>query len=67
MLLELSDPPHLITPKGKGWANWLIDYGPNADVIWGVILDESGEIWWVSNDKVRVSGNWSRGQETNDD
>jgi hypothetical protein len=62
-MLELNSPVHLQTSVGKGWAYWAIDYSPHADVIWGVVLDESGRIVWVPNPQVRASANWSMEQK----
>ena len=63
MITQLRDPIHVITPRGKGWCHFLLDYGVNADVIWGTVLDNGGECWWCPNHLIRVSGNWSIGQK----
>ena len=60
--IELADAPHCLTEKGPGLAHWAIDYGAHADVLFGVVLDKTGEIWWVPTPKLTVSPNWSLGQ-----
>ena len=45
----------------KGLAFGVIDYGPEADLIWIVIVDTE-EIWCVNNKEIRVSPNWTFGR-----
>lgn len=30
--------------------------------LWGIVFDDTGEIWWVPNPEVRVAHCWSRGR-----
>lgn len=60
--LELHDPPQCQIGKVKGRAHWLIDYGPHADVLFGVVLDDTGAVWWVPTSKLTISTNWSLGR-----
>jgi len=53
MLLQLNPPIPVITPKGKGLAHVLIDYGPEHDLLWVVFQDENGEYWTFNNKEVR--------------
>lgn len=62
MIHQLSPPLHLQTPKGPGWAHFLIDYGPEHDLLWTVFLDDGGACWTVPNQEVRLSPNWSVGR-----
>ena len=43
MMLRLDPPIPLQTAKGPGLAHIVIDYGIEADLIWVVFLDDSGE------------------------
>lgn len=43
------------TPKGEGFAHLLIDYGPESDLYWTVLIIETGEIWTYANRYVRAS------------
>lgn len=51
MITQLNPPLPLITPKGKGWAHFLIDYGVEHDLLWVVFQDDTGECWsWLNRD-----------------
>ena len=62
MILELQGILYLNTPKGEGRAAFLIDYGPESDLYWTVILP-SGELWTVCNTEVTVVENWTLGRK----
>lgn len=67
MSVTRIDPPILLmTPKGEGWAHFLIDYSQEHHVIWGVFINETGECWWVPNPEVRITRNWSMQRRKND-
>ena len=59
MLMQLNPPLPVLTPKGKAWAHVLIDYGPEADLIWVCFQDETGECWSWGNKDIRLQGNMS--------
>lgn len=61
MILELTNLLWLDTPKGRGRALFVIDYGPESDLYWVVALD-SGQIWTVENSKVGMVENWTLGR-----
>ncbi len=44
MIKQLSPALPIITPKGKGLANFLIDYGLEHNLQWVVFLDDNGEL-----------------------
>lgn len=52
------------TPKGKAWAHFLIDYGPEADIFWVCFLDENGESWTFSNREISMQTNITLGRKT---
>lgn len=56
-MLQLNPPLPLNTPKGEGFAHFLIDYGPESDLYWTVFITETGEIWTFANREVRASKN----------
>lgn len=60
--IQLHDPPECDTEKGRGFAHFAIDYGPNANVLFGVVLSDSGQLWWVPTHKLTIAANWSLGQ-----
>lgn len=50
------------TPRGKGEAVLVIDYGPEHDIYWTVFMDEGGECWTFENKKIRGCLNPSLGR-----
>lgn len=56
--------PVIVTSKqnAEGLAYFVIDYSIDHHVIYGIALNESGEIWWVPNSEVRVAKNWTMGR-----
>jgi hypothetical protein len=64
MIQQLNPPLPLMTPKGKAWAHLVIDYGPEADLMWVCFLDENGECWTWSNQFVRAQPNATLGRFT---
>ena len=60
---QLNPPiPLHVLGKGDGLAVAVIDYGPDYDLLWTVIINETGEIWTANNQKVRGVKNWSIGR-----
>jgi hypothetical protein len=62
MMLQLDPPLPVITNKGKGFAFAIIDYGMEFDLLFVIGLDDSGEIWTLSNKDVRMQQNISMGR-----
>jgi hypothetical protein len=58
-MLQLNPPLPMETPKGSGLAHFVIDYGPEAHLLWVVFLDEGGACWTVPNPEVRMQSNWT--------
>lgn len=67
MILQL-DPtiPVFIPGKGTGQALALIDPGTEHHLLWIVAMDSDGEIWTVSNPKVRAQFNVTMGRPKED-
>ena len=61
-MLQLNPPIPMNTPKGEGFAHILIDYGPESDLYWTVLITETGEIWTYANRNVRASKNITLGR-----
>lgn len=58
------DPPiPLMTPKGRGVAHFLIDYGMENDLMWVVFQDDTGECWTWENSQIRARVNKTIGRE----
>jgi hypothetical protein len=67
VLVQLNPPLPLETPKGAGWAHFVIDYGPEGALLWVVFMDEDGACWTVPNFEVRMSYNWTMGRRKPED
>ena len=62
MMTQLNPPLPLHTPNGDGLAHFVIDYGPESDLLWVVFLEKDGACWSVPNPEVRMKSNWSMGR-----
>jgi hypothetical protein len=67
MITQLNPALHLETPKGSGWAHFVIDYGSEGSLLWVVFMDEDGACWTVPNAEVRMTWNWSMGRRKPED
>jgi hypothetical protein len=64
-LLQLDPALPIETPKGKGLAHILIDYGIEHDLIWVCFIDETGECWSFGNKYVKAQNNITIGRDLN--
>lgn len=62
MILQLNPTIPLETPKGKGFAHFLIDYSQEHDLMWVVFMNETGECWTFKNSEIRIQKNASVGR-----
>ena len=62
MILQLDPPLPMTTPKGYALAHFVIDYGPEHDLLWVCFLNENGECWSIPNPQIKLSPNWSMGR-----
>ncbi len=62
MLTQLHPPLPMNTPKGSGYAHFVIDYGPESSLLWVVFMDSDGACWSVPNEEIRMTQNWSIGR-----
>jgi hypothetical protein len=62
MILQLNPIIPLNTPRGKAFAYFLIDYGPDHDIMWVCFQDETGECWTWSNKEIRIQNNITLGR-----
>jgi hypothetical protein len=63
VILQINPVIEVDTPKGRGHAEFLIDYGPEADLLWVVVLRDTGEIWTLRNADLRATANVSIGRK----
>jgi hypothetical protein len=61
-MLQLNPPIPVVTEKGDGWAYFLKEESMDHHVVWGVVLDDGGEIWWIENPQVKVGHNYTYGR-----
>lgn len=66
MITQLNPPIPLDTPKGKALAHFVIDYGPEHNLMWVTFVDATGECWTWPNPKVRAQKNISMGRMSAD-
>ncbi len=62
MILQLNPALPFETPKGKGWAHFIIDYSQEHDIYYVVFLNDSGECWTFPNSQIRLSANHTFGR-----
>lgn len=63
MILQLNPPLPLETPKGKGLAHFIIDYGIESDLYWVCFQDETRECWTWNNKDVKIQRNITIGRK----
>lgn len=63
MILQLNPPLPLETPKGKGLAHFIIDYGIESDIYWVCFQDETRECWTWNNKDVKIQKNITIGRK----
>lgn len=57
MITRIDPPLPMESPKGRGMAHFLIDYGYEHYLVFVVSIDETGEIWSFRNSEIRLQGN----------
>ena len=62
MITHLNPPIPLTTPRGRGLAHLVVDYGPEFHLMWTVFLDANGECWTFANPDVRAVKNITMGR-----
>ena len=61
-IIQLDPPLPLNTPKGSGFAHFIIDYGIEHNLFWVVFQDETGECWTWDNTQIRAQKNITIGR-----
>lgn len=62
MITQLNPPIPVSTPKGKGLAHLVIDYGCEHHLIWVCFIDATGECWSFPNPEIRAHSNPTMGR-----
>lgn len=60
-MTQLAPTIPLDTPRGRGRAFFLLDYGEEHHLMWVVFLDAGGECWTFANPDVRLVPNATMG------
>lgn len=63
MILQLNPSMPVKTPLGAGMAIGWIDYGPEHDLIWIVIDNNTRECWCINNKDIRFGSNETYGRK----
>ena len=58
-MIQLNPTIPVITPKGNGWAFFMIDLSQEHDLEWVVFLDNTGECWTFRNKDIRIQKNYT--------
>jgi len=56
-MIQLNPTVPLDTPKGKGFAHFLIDMGQEHNLLWVVFIDDTRECWTFQNPEIRLQKN----------
>ncbi len=59
--LEFKEMIEVSTLKGDGYIWYMLDYGPNMDTLYTIIIKESGECWQMTHKDFRVKSNVTMG------
>jgi hypothetical protein len=62
MIIQLSPALGLISPLGKCYAHFLIDYGIEEHLCWVCFQDDTGECWTWRNPEIRIQNNHTIGR-----
>ena len=63
MFTQLQTTIPMKTSKGAGLAFAVIDYGIEHDLLWVVVMRDTGEIWTLRNADLRATANVSIGRK----
>lgn len=63
MIKQLNPPIPVITPKGPGLAQVVIDDGVEHDLKWVCFIDSTGESWTFRNRDIRAQKNITQGRD----
>lgn len=58
-MIQLNPQIPVITPKGNGWAFFMIDRSQEHDLEWVVFLDSNGECWTFKNSDICIQKNYT--------
>jgi hypothetical protein len=56
-IIQLNPIIPVETPRGRGNAHLMIDYGEEHHLHWVIFLDDNGECWTYANTEIRLQAN----------
>ena len=62
MIIQLEPTLPLITPKGSGYAHFLIEHGDENHLQWVCFQDDTGECWTWENVDIKIQPNITMGR-----
>jgi hypothetical protein len=62
VILQLDPTIPLETPRGKGFAHFLMDFGQEHYSYFGIFLDDTGQFWWISQKDCTLQYNITMGR-----
>jgi len=63
MMIQLDPPLPLDTPKGRGFAHFLINLSQEHHLQWVCFIDSTGECWTFQNPDIRMQSNLTMGRD----
>jgi len=60
-MLQLHTPIPVDTPKGSGFAHFIIDYGQEHNLLFVCFLNDNGECWTFPAKDIRLEKNLTMG------
>lgn len=61
LVMEFRELVEVSTPKGDGVIWYMMDYGPQSDTLYTIILKDSGECWQMTHKDFRIKANTTMG------
>ena len=61
-MVRIDPPIPMLTPKGRGWAHFVIDRSQEHDLEWVCFIDQTGECWTFRSPEVRLGANITMGR-----
>lgn len=59
--LEFKEMIEVKTAKGDGYIWYMMDYGPQSDTIYTIVIKETGECWQMCHKDFRIKQNTTMG------
>ena len=59
--LEFKEIVEVTTAKGDEYVLYIMDYGPNSDTLYTILIKESGECWQMTHRDFRIKAHTTFG------